>query len=657
MAQKIGAGLSGVGQGGEGLFAVYDAVDKNVHSGDFEQIWADASGNGRTATRTTQPATTAGFNGTAIPQFTREGLLFSDVSDCCFTTVHADCDFSLGSSGVTVLATIKTTDSTGGSPGGAYDGDPAVCIMGDSTSAVGCGFGIHGGKVRATFYQGGWHMYDSVTSVDDGKWHQIAFTRVGGNPSRIEIYIDGELDYENNSAYNSNRWMYDSIGRGYNIADRYTGHLRNVVVWNKTLTPQEIKATWNAQGGFDAVVGNIVAVNISNVGSGYTGNGILTAVGGGGTGFTGTYTQSGGTLSSVSVTTEGSGYTSEPTIIITPTSGTSGATGQVLPQVNFSRGTYERVGNMGTGSDPYKTAGARFFMGFKYRQIINYAYTMGGYKSNVPWKSVHKTITSTDQTSNLGDQLGTAANYTSGGCNLRLLFMWGASNSHPGESTNTTCMNMFTDTVYTPTSAMHMIQTRNDCGCVFKEHDFAWIGGGGSSNVDKFNYHTETMATSTISGGINNNADQKACSAFSDQHYGYWWVNAATSSQKVTFATDSFAASSQWASNGQQKGISSKVRKGYAGNEGSYNGGYNLRRWNLVTDTNYGTMTKPQPNCGEENFTMGQDHQYMLGNYDGAQNNENWKILYANDAGYANIAGLSPTAHAGQSSGHCAWRE
>jgi len=54
---------------------------------------------------------------------------------------------------------------------------------------------------------------------------------------------------------------------------------------------------------------------------------------------------------------------------------------------------------------------------------------------------------------------------------------------------------------------------------------------------------------------------------------------------------------------------------------------------------------------------MGQDWQYMLGQYNGAQNNNNWKFYYATDSGTANVAGLSPTAQAGQSSGHCAWRE
>ena len=45
----------------------------------------------------------------------------------------------------------------------------------------------------------------------------------------------------------------------------------------------------------------------------------------------------------------------------------------------------------------------------------------------------------------------------------------------------------------------------------------------------------------------------------------------------------------------------------------------------------------------------------MIGNYDGAQNNENHKLYYATDTG-TTVSGLSPTANAGQSSGHCAWR-
>ena len=373
MAQSIGAGLAGVGRGGDSsLFALYDAVDKNVHSGTFEETWADSSGNGRDLTRTTQPATTAGWNGTAIPQFTREGLLFSDVADCCFSISRTAIMGSAEYSQITMLATVKTTN-TDSVPEGGWD--PAVCIVGDSNSNVYATWGINGGKIRVCTYNGAWLAYDSTASVNDGKWHQIAFTKEAGSTGALTFYIDGEMDSIHGSALGpSNNWSYTSIGRGYHANDRYTGYLRNVAIWKKTLTSTEIREIWNAQGGYNA----------------------------------------------------------------------------------DGKGPYVNTGPVGTAADPQPSKGARFFLGFKYRQIINYAYTMCGYKSSSPWKSVHKTVVTTDQTTNLGDKMGTPASYTAGGCNLRLCFMFGASTSFPGASTNTTCMNMFTDTEYTPTSAMHM---------------------------------------------------------------------------------------------------------------------------------------------------------------------------------------------------------
>ena len=306
------------------------------------------------------------------------------------------------------------------------------------------------------------------------------------------------------------------------------------------------------------------------------------------------------------------------------------------------------------GNIPSK--GGRFFAEFKYRQIINYAYVGCGYKSSSPWKNVHKTVVSTDQTTNLGTLMQYAAAYTSGGCSLNIFYMWATSNSWPGTSTQTAAVNMFTESSYTLTNAMNLIQSRNDCGTMFHEHNYAWITGGGNSSVDKFNFWTETMASSTFSGGIAGDA-QGGVATHSDQYVGYFGDD--NENSKLAFLTDTIttATSNSFFFHGQQKGISSKLRKGYAGNEGSYNGGYNLRRWHYPTDASMGTVTKPQPNCGEENHTMGQDHQYMLGNYDGVQNNENWKFYYATDTGTANVNGLSPTAQAGQSSGHCAWRE
>lgn len=319
--------------------------------------------------------------------------------------------------------------------------------------------------------------------------------------------------------------------------------------------------------------------------------------------------------------------------------------------------SWEAQKNLIGGRGPYggpngkiKTKGGRFFAEFKYRQIINYAYVGCGYKNGSPWKNVHKTVVSTDQTTNLGTLMQYAAAYTSGVCSLNIFYMWATFDGFPGNTVQTSAMNMFTESSYTLTSAMNMIDARDDCATVHQEHDRCWISGGGNASIDRFNMWTETMATSTLSGGLSG-----FLASFSDQYYGFWGNEGGT--QKVTFATETPASHTTYFVHSQQKGISSKMRKGYCGNEGDYAGGYNLRRWYFPTDTNIGNVAKPDTNCGEENFTLGQDWQYMLGQYNGVQNNNSWKFYYATDNGTANPAGLSPTAQAGQSSGHCGWRE
>ena len=320
--------------------------------------------------------------------------------------------------------------------------------------------------------------------------------------------------------------------------------------------------------------------------------------------------------------------------------------------------SWEAQKNFLGGRGPYggyngriKTKGGRFFSEFKYRQIINYAYVGCGYKDASPWKNVHKTVASTDQTTNLGTLMQYAGAYVSGGCSLNIFYIWGASDSFSATTTQTVATNMFTESSYSLTAAMNMIVARDDSATIFQEYNMLYISGGGDASIDRVNGWTETMATSTLSGGLSG-----AGTSFSDQNFGFWGDGGTT--QKFTFATETVATNaSNYFVNPQQKGFSSKLRKGYCGNEGSYNGGYNLRRWYFPTDTNIGNVAKPEGNCGEENFTMGQDWQYMLGNYNGVQNNNNWKWYYATDTGTFGVAGLSPTAQAGQSSGDCAWRE
>ena len=296
---------------------------------------------------------------------------------------------------------------------------------------------------------------------------------------------------------------------------------------------------------------------------------------------------------------------------------------------------------------------------FKYRHILTHSYLAGGYKNSSPWKNVHRTVNATDQTSHIGELLDYPANYTSGACSRYILFIWSVNTdgAHKGPTTKhgtfTSAINMVNETNYVHQTKFDILNTRSDVGTLFQETDYAWIFAGGTTIVEKFDLENETIMS--LNYTLNSVDGSGGASGFSDENFGYGFASGG--SFKMNFRTETFVTKPSWSAHGQQKGISSKVGKGYAGNEGTYNGGYNLRRWSNTSDTNIGNVAKPHPNCGEENFALGQDSQYMLGNYDGTgQNNTSWKFNYSTDTGTTNIPGLAPAVNAGTSSGHCGWR-
>jgi hypothetical protein len=293
--------------------------------------------------------------------------------------------------------------------------------------------------------------------------------------------------------------------------------------------------------------------------------------------------------------------------------------------------------------------------GFLYRTIITTGYVMDGYQSTSPWKNVNRMSHATDICTNLGDLMSTAGAYVSGGCSKTIGYVFGASADWPGTTTTTARFTMTTETTSSDGTAMNW--ARNDCTTIFKETDYLWVVGGGPTQVDVMNLTNDTMYSDQgITSMAGDSGKQYGCSSFSDETKAYVWGDAY---HRFTFSTSTAVTintSSAIQHDDQQKGISSKIHKGWAGNEGQYNGGYNLRRWDLTTETNLGTTTKPVGNSGEENFDMGQDHQYMMGCYDGAQNNRGWKFSYTTETGYELGTGSVRTGVPGGSSGACAWK-
>ena len=315
---------------------------------------------------------------------------------------------------------------------------------------------------------------------------------------------------------------------------------------------------------------------------------------------------------------------------------------------------------------------------FLTRQVITTGYVMGGYQSSSPWKNVNRMVHATDVMTNLGDLLTYAGTYTSGACNLSRGFLWSTTGDMTA-GTTTSAINLATETTAGVNSNWNTWQAHDDIATVFKEHQWAYIAGG-TSGMDQFNLTTETMQGLISASSVASVADMTPFGdAISTDTHGYMYSSALA--VKLTFSTttaltlngdflkvrkspssDGTVSLGAWWTTGsmcthpQQKGISSKLQKGYIGNEGSYNGGYNLRRISCTTDTSLGTISKPIGNSGEENFDMGQAHQYMMGMYDGAQNNRGWRFSYSTESGYELGSGSLRTGVPGGSSGQCVWK-
>lgn len=294
--------------------------------------------------------------------------------------------------------------------------------------------------------------------------------------------------------------------------------------------------------------------------------------------------------------------------------------------------------------------------GFKYRQIISASYVMGGYQNSTPWKNVNRMVHATDVMTNLGDLNAYTASYIQGAPSKTTGWTFCAANAHSTASANVIGFYLATETTRAANSANYMSTARQDAGVAFKELQYVHVLS--NTTTDKFNFTTETSALSglTILANGTGNGVQAIC----DENWAMIYGD--NTGQGLQFATDTTSVDSIRSStpaagnNNQQKAINSKLNKGYAGNEGTYNGGNNYRVMDFITGIQSRTVTKVETNTGEENYDMGQDQQYMLGNYNGAQTNDGHKWFYATDAGYMLGAGSVRTGVPGGSSGATCWK-
>ena len=200
---------------------------------------------------------------------------------------------------------------------------------------------------------------------------------------------------------------------------------------------------------------------------------------------------------------------------------------------------------------------------------------------------------------------------------------------------------MRTDTSYTGTY-QNLTSSRYTSGTVWREHYTAWTTGGGDSSIEEYNMTTEVRTTSYTG------FTTTAMTATSGENFGiFFW---AEDERVFHFATKTFNTrqSGHISDSPYYKGMHSKGTYAYAAST--------LRRHNMYSDTTATGGSRPVASASEENHTMGQDWQYMLGMYNGAQNNISWKWFYSTESGFQGNSSMEPKGHNGSSSGVCFWR-
>ena len=308
--------------------------------------------------------------------------------------------------------------------------------------------------------------------------------------------------------------------------------------------------------------------------------------------------------------------------------------------------------------------------GFRYRSIITHGFLLGGYKGSQPWKSVNKTWHATDVTFYCGEQLDRALTYADATWSDYFGYGHGTVDSFTGNDSHTSSIGLHTGVQrqlgggryqphtygydgddpknvmgYNTAGGYDMPVSRDLNACATAQVQLAGYNlGGGNATVGKLHFPTEVMyASGSSPSGSGHTA---ACG---DENQS--WASFSASRHYMNHSNDSWAAwSSNAAPDGVCKFLPSKYGHFYAGTGNNVTLPWTKYSGSSGVGLSSGNKVRAY---GEENFEMGQDWGYMLGQYDGQQNNHTTKWNYTTDV-ETNLGAISrPKGHYGQSSGGC----
>lgn len=273
-------------------------------------------------------------------------------------------------------------------------------------------------------------------------------------------------------------------------------------------------------------------------------------------------------------------------------------------------------------------------------------YTLAGYKNSTSWKNVNRTDHASDTTYDLGDQISTSDAYTAGSSNGTYAYVFHSGNNWNVNGNAINRFNMLTDT--NANISTTMANSMNRTSVMRSKFLYAYTFGNGEPN--KFNHQTETA---TLTGWANGDGGGSLHGGNPACGYGELrgWHNVSNRGSWVDFATESRNSWTSTGTDGSNKTISSYTGFMYWNTGGGYRTTSNMSKRYDYSGGQVTTIGKFNgATSGEESYHTGELKGYMVGMYDGGQNNTGAIMDYQTNSYYTKSS-LNSKGPAGRASG------
>ena len=242
-------------------------------------------------------------------------------------------------------------------------------------------------------------------------------------------------------------------------------------------------------------------------------------------------------------------------------------------------------------------------------------YTLAGYRSSTAWRNVNRTDHASDTTYDLGDQITTSDAYTAGASNGTYAYVFHSGGNWNVDGNAINRFNMTTDTNSDITTTM--ANSMNRTSAMRSKFVYAYTFGNRVPN--KFNLLTETATLTgwaNTDGGGNLHGANPACG----QGERRGWHNQGSAGSYLDFATETRASWVNTGTDGSNKTISSYTGFMYWNTGGGFRTSNPMSKRYDYSGSQVLTIAK-FANSGEESYHTGELKGYMVGMYNGAQNN------------------------------------